>query len=104
MLGYPENGPFTITPARLGRPAQVISQDSYGRGPVKRRMTPFRGKVQSGNSGGPAVDGGGRVLATVFAAAAGQGPARRPRRPGRDRAREALRETRAPSATGHCVP
>jgi hypothetical protein len=46
----------------------VISQDSYGRGPVQRSMTPFRGDVRSGNSGGPVVDGDGGVLTTVFAA------------------------------------
>jgi S1-C subfamily serine protease len=68
VLGYPENGPFTITPARLGSTGTALSQDSYGRGPVKRVMTPFRGPVRSGNSGGPVVDGAGRVLTTVFAA------------------------------------
>ncbi len=55
-------------------PARVISQDSYGRGPIEREMTPFRGQVRSGNSGGPAVDGAGRVLTTVFAAEQGPGP------------------------------
>ena len=74
VLGYPENGPLTIFAARVGSTGEVISQDSYGRGPVPRRMTPFRGQVESGNSGGPAVDAGGRVLTTVFAAAQGQGP------------------------------
>ncbi len=74
VLGYPENGPLTIFAARVGSTGEVISQDSYGRGPVTRRMTPFRGQVESGNSGGPAVDAGGQVLTTVFAAAQGQGP------------------------------
>jgi S1-C subfamily serine protease len=73
VLGYPENGPLTISPARVGRTGEVISQDSYGRGPVRRRMTPFRGQVQGGNSGGPAVDASGQVLTTVFAAEQGQG-------------------------------
>jgi S1-C subfamily serine protease len=73
VLGYPENGPLTITPARVGSTGEVISQDSYGRGPLRRRMTPFRGQVQSGNSGGPAVDASGQVLTTVFAAEQGQG-------------------------------
>ncbi len=68
VLGYPENGPFAITPARLGRTGTALSQDSYGRGPIKREMTPFRGRVRSGNSGGPVVDRAGRVLTTVFAA------------------------------------
>ena len=33
VIGFPENGPLTFTPARLGRTGQVTSQDSYGRGP-----------------------------------------------------------------------
>src|SRR5215213_8056242 len=36
VLGYPENGPFTVVPARPGTTETVISQDSYGRGPVQR--------------------------------------------------------------------
>lgn len=67
VLGYPENGPFAIAPARLGETQTVISEDSYGRGPVQRRLTSLRGEVREGNSGGPLVDGAGRVLTTVFA-------------------------------------
>jgi S1-C subfamily serine protease len=74
VLGYPENGPFTITPARLGTTGTVTSQDSYGRGPITRDMTSFRGDVRSGNSGGPLVDRRGRVLTTVFGAEQGGGP------------------------------
>jgi S1-C subfamily serine protease len=68
VIGYPENGPLTITPARVGATGPVITQDSYGRGPVTRQLTALRGEVHSGNSGGPLVDGEGRVLGTVFAA------------------------------------
>ncbi len=46
----------------------MLSRDAYGNGPVRRRMTSLRGTIRSGNSGGPAVDAGGRVVATVFAA------------------------------------
>jgi S1-C subfamily serine protease len=67
ILGYPENGPFDVQPGRIGRTQTVITQDAYGRGPVSRLLTPLRGLVRPGNSGGPLVDGGGRVLATVFA-------------------------------------
>jgi hypothetical protein len=74
VLGYPENGPFAITPARLGTTGTVTSQDSYGRGPITREMTSFRGDVRSGNSGGPLVDARGRVLTTVFGAEQGGGP------------------------------
>src|SRR5215210_170197 len=68
VLGYPENGPFTIAPARVGATGPVITQNSYGQGPITRELTSLRGDVHSGNSGGPLVDAGGRVLGTVFAA------------------------------------
>jgi S1-C subfamily serine protease len=73
VAGYPENGPLTFTPARLGRTGTVTSQDSYGRGPIERLMTPVRAAVRSGNSGGPVVGAEGDVLTTVFAAATGSG-------------------------------
>ncbi len=72
VIGYPGNGPLTFTPARLGRTGLVTSEDSYGRGPVQRRMTPFRADVRSGNSGGPVVDLNGDVVTTVFAASSGR--------------------------------
>jgi S1-C subfamily serine protease len=68
VLGYPENGPFTIAPARVGVTGPVVTQDSYGRGPITRQLTALRGEVRSGNSGGPLVDGDGKVMGTVFAA------------------------------------
>ncbi|HKG39900.1 MAG TPA: MarP family serine protease [Conexibacter sp.] len=68
ILGYPLNGPFDVEPGRIGATRSVISEDAYGRGPVRRSVTPLRGRVRSGNSGGPVVDSGGRVLTTVFAA------------------------------------
>jgi S1-C subfamily serine protease len=68
VLGYPENGPFTIEPARVGSTGPVITQDSYGSGPITRQLTSLRGDVRSGNSGGPLVDAAGRVMGTVFAA------------------------------------
>jgi len=71
ILGYPENGPFTATPGRIGQTGVVLTDDAYGRGPVRRRVTTLRGTVRHGNSGGPAVDGQGRVQATIFAARVG---------------------------------
>lgn len=68
VLGYPLDGPFDAEAARIGATSMVISDDAYGRGPVRRAMTTLRGRVRSGNSGGPVVDARGRVLATVFAA------------------------------------
>ncbi len=71
ILGYPENGPFTATPARIGQTGVILTDDAYGRGPIRRRVTTLRGVVRHGNSGGPAVDGRGRVQATIFAARVG---------------------------------
>jgi len=75
ILGYPENGPFNVQPGRIGRTQDVITQDAYGRGPVSRLLTPLRGLVRPGNSGGPLVDSGGDVLTTIFAGTVGGGPA-----------------------------
>ncbi len=74
VLGFPEGGPYTVAAARVGTTAEVVSEDSYGRGPVRREMTAFRGDVRSGNSGGPVVNGNGEVETTVFAASTEKGP------------------------------
>jgi S1-C subfamily serine protease len=71
ILGYPESGPFTASAARIGRTASVLTDDAYGRGPIRRTVTTLRGAVRKGNSGGPAVDSTGRVQTTVFAARIG---------------------------------
>jgi S1-C subfamily serine protease len=68
VLGFPENGPYSLTPARIGETRSTISEDSYGQGPVERSITALGGNVRSGNSGGPLVDAEGRVVGTVFAA------------------------------------
>ncbi len=68
VLGYPENGPYAATAARMGDTTTVVSDDSYGNGPIRRSISFLRGSVRSGNSGGPLVDAGGNVMATVFAA------------------------------------
>ena len=68
IMGFPLNGPFDVRAGRLGQTRRVRSSDAYGRGPVERSMTALRGLVRSGNSGGPMVDGDGRVVTTIFAA------------------------------------
>jgi len=101
VLGFPENGPYDVQPARLGQTAEVVTQDAYGRGPVRRAITSVRGLVRHGNSGGPVVDGSGRVVATVFAAASSR------RRAGYgvpdSVVRRALRRLRGPVDTGPCA-
>jgi S1-C subfamily serine protease len=101
VLGYPENGPYAVAPARLGETRETISEDSYGRGPVRRPIVSLRGSVRSGNSGGPLVDDRGRVLGTVFAATTSGAPG------GfavpNEVARSSLRETASPVDTGPCA-
>jgi S1-C subfamily serine protease len=70
LLGFPENGPFDIRAGRVGDTTRVISNDAYNRGPVERTVTSFKGFVRPGNSGGPAVNEDGEVVATVFASRA----------------------------------
>jgi S1-C subfamily serine protease len=68
VLGYPENGPYTVTPARVGETRATVSEDSYGRGPVERTITALGGDVRSGNSGGPLLNAKGEAVGVVFAA------------------------------------
>jgi uncharacterized membrane protein required for colicin V production len=65
ILGYPENGPFSAVPARVGSTADVIVNGSL------RVVTAMSGVIRHGNSGGPGVDPEGRVVVTVFAARVG---------------------------------
>ncbi len=74
ILGYPRDGPFDARAARIGTTQTVLTQDAYGNGPVSRLITPLRGLVRPGNSGGPVVDAAGEVAATVFASTTGRGP------------------------------
>jgi S1-C subfamily serine protease len=76
ILGYPLAGPFRARAARIGAAQSVNGEDSYGRGPIRRRVLPFRGLVKQGNSGGPLVDRRGRVVGTVFASATSGGQRR----------------------------
>jgi S1-C subfamily serine protease len=101
VLGYPENGPYTVTPARFGSTETVISEDSYGRGPIRRRMSSLRGEVRSGDSGGPLVDAAGQVMATVFAATT-SGPAGGYGVPG-GAVRAAVGAAGSPVDTGPCT-
>jgi S1-C subfamily serine protease len=100
ILGYPENGPLTAVPGRIGRTAVVLTRDAYGHGPVPRTITAVAGRVRHGNSGGPAVDAAGAVESTIFAQRIGS-----PSGFGVPTSvvRHALDSAKAPVSTGDCA-
>ncbi|MDQ3676749.1 MAG: MarP family serine protease [Actinomycetota bacterium] len=102
VLGFPLNGSYDVRAARVGSTRTVISQDAYGRGPVRRKITTFRGSVKPGNSGGPIVDVAGRVSGTVFAKSVGASPAGGYAVPN-DVVRRTLSGARDRVGTGPCV-
>ncbi|MFL5924836.1 MAG: MarP family serine protease [Gaiellaceae bacterium] len=100
IVGYPLNGPLNATAGRIGTTAPVLAQDAYGEGPTRRVVTSLAGRVEHGDSGGPAVDASGRVQSTVFAARASGGggygvPA--------SVVRDDLARSGGPVSTGRCV-
>jgi S1-C subfamily serine protease len=101
VLGYPENGPYAVAPARMGSTRSAVSEDSYGAGPIRRTIAFLRGTVRSGDSGGPLVDSRGHVMGTVFAATT-SGPSGGFAVPNQV-IRSALTEPQAPVDTGPCT-
>jgi len=101
VLGFPRNGPYDERAGRLGGTRDVVTQDAYGRGPVRRSISSLRGAVRSGNSGGPMVDGRGRVITTIFAATI-SGPRGGYGVPNAV-VRTALGDSSGPVATGPCA-
>lgn len=67
ILGYPEDGPFNVEAARIGRTQVTATENAYGQGPVLRSIMTLRGLVRPGNSGGPLVDASGHVVGMIFA-------------------------------------
>ena len=101
VLGYPEDGPFDATPARIGVTTFALMTDAYGHGPVNRDVTTLRGTLRHGNSGGPAVDGKGAVETTVFAARVGGGGSFGV---ASSVVRSDLASAKGPVSTGPCAP
>ena len=72
-LGYPLDGPFSSTPAKIRQRIQLRGPDIYDSSTVTRDVYTIRGVVRSGNSGGPLVNPQGQVIGVVFGAAVDQG-------------------------------
>ena len=69
VLGYPLDGPYTATPARLRSEISLRGPNIYNDQTVVRDVYTLRASVRSGNSGGPVIDPDGFVLGVVFGAA-----------------------------------
>lgn len=72
IVGYPEDGPFFVGPARIRDRIDVRGPDIYNERTVTRQAYTIRGSVRSGNSGGPLLAPDGRVYGVIFAAAVDQ--------------------------------
>jgi S1-C subfamily serine protease len=69
VLGYPLDGPYTATAAKVRDRIQLRGPDIYDAGTVTRDVYTVRAVVRSGNSGGPMIAPDGQVLGVVFGAA-----------------------------------
>lgn len=69
VLGYPLDGPYTPTPARIRQRINLEGPDIYDANTVHRDVFTVRAPVRSGNSGGPLVTPSGQVIGVVFGAA-----------------------------------
>ncbi|MFD4195328.1 MULTISPECIES: MarP family serine protease [Amycolatopsis] len=68
VLGYPLDGPYRATPARIRNQITLQGPDIYDSRTVRRDVYTVRAQVRSGNSGGPLVDPQGQVVGVVFGA------------------------------------
>lgn len=68
ILGYPQDGPYDVQPARIRSQQRLRSPNIYGTGAVIRDVYSVRGLIRPGNSGGPLVSSDGDVVGVVFAA------------------------------------
>jgi len=69
VLGFPQNGPFDVRPARVRDREKISGRDIYGAVSVDRDIYTIRSVVRVGNSGGPLMATNGSVLGIVFASA-----------------------------------
>ena len=69
VLGYPLDGPFKATSARIRDQIDLRGLDIYNSQTVTRDVYTIRAVVRSGNSGGPLLAPDGTVYGIVFGAA-----------------------------------
>lgn len=71
VIGFPESGPYTPTPARVDDRLDIRGPDIYSAGRITREAYVLRSDVRQGNSGGPLMTNDGQVAGLVFGAGVG---------------------------------
>ncbi|MET0864661.1 MAG: MarP family serine protease [Nakamurella sp.] len=69
VAGYPLDGPYTVTPARVRATIALRGPNIYSDETVTREVYTIRAQVRPGNSGGPLLASDGTVLGVIFGAA-----------------------------------
>jgi S1-C subfamily serine protease len=67
VAGFPRNGPFVASSARIRSVIRASGDDIYGRPGVVREVYSLYATVEPGNSGGPVVAPDGSLVGVVFA-------------------------------------
>ena len=66
IVGYPQNGALTVTPAAVDGVITAQGRNIYNQGTVSRQVYQVDANVQPGNSGGPLLGSNGQVVGVVF--------------------------------------
>jgi len=69
VLGYPLDGPYTASAARIRDEINLPGPNIYDDQTVHRDVYEIYAQVRSGNSGGPLIEPNGNVIGVVFGAA-----------------------------------
>lgn len=67
VVGFPRNGPFTSSPARVRSVIEASGEDIYGQPGAARQVYSLFAEVEPGNSGGPLLAVDGSLAGIVFA-------------------------------------
>lgn len=69
VMGFPGNGPFTVSPVRIRERLNISGPNIYATGRTEREAFTLRGSIRQGNSGGPLLSESGDVIGVVFGTA-----------------------------------
>lgn len=67
VLGFPEGGGFTASPAVVIDSFTATGRDIYNQGTTRRSVHSIKADIRQGNSGGPLVAVDGSVIGLIFA-------------------------------------